>query len=82
VGYVCEPCDGWEQVRVIPGRAAMDNNQHRQSRVPEPADKQFDAVRRDKLCTAFMLGFRHCTIMQAATHSQAESVIGVRWWPR
>jgi len=45
----------------------MHDDQQRQSRVPEPADKQLDAARRHKLCTAFMLGFRHCSIMRAAT---------------
>jgi hypothetical protein len=45
----------------------MDDYQHRQGRVPEPADKQFDGARRDKLHTAFMLGFRHSSIVRAAT---------------
>ena len=45
----------------------MHNDQQRQGRVPEPPDKQFDAARRDKLGTAFMVEFRHCSIMQAAT---------------
>jgi hypothetical protein len=51
---------------VVPGRPAVRDYQHRQSRVPEPADKQFDAVRGDELCTAPIRGFRHGSIMRQA----------------
>ena len=64
--------DGGKQVGVIPGRAAVDHDQHRQSRIPEPSGEQLDPADGDYLRDAFGRDFRHWLIMQAERQLEGE----------
>ncbi len=48
----------------------MHDNQHRQTRAPEPADEQVNAASPDELCPAFMIRLQHYLIMEPATRAR------------